>query len=137
MIEHIVWDEQFKVGHPMIDSQHRHLFELADGLFNVQVAGIACKRENVELVIQECSEYVIFHFAAEEELMREVGYPDMESHVKEHRDFSKYVSTLFSDFSSGKDISLGDLYTHIAKWLVQHIVLEDRKLASYVSNAAD
>ncbi len=137
MIEHIAWDDKYRIGHTMIDSQHQHLFEMADGLFNVQVAGIECKRENVEQVIQECSEYVIFHFAAEEELMRDVGYPDIESHVKEHRDFSRYISTLLSDFFSGKDISLGDLYTHIARWLVQHITLEDRKIAPYVSNAAN
>ena len=134
MIEHIAWDETYRIGHEMIDSQHQHLFELADGLFNVQVAGIECKRENVEQLIQKCAEYVIFHFASEEELMQRIGYPDIESHVKEHRDFSSYVSTLVSDFSSGKDICLGQLYTYLSKWLVQHITLEDRKLVPYIGS---
>lgn len=134
MIEHIAWDESFKVGHPMIDSQHQHLFELADNLYNVLDAGVSWERSHVEKVLQECAEYILFHFSSEEALMDEVEFEGTvrEAHLQQHKDFNLYISDLLGKFFAGEEVNLGHLYSFIASWLVKHIVLEDRKLADQV-----
>ena len=131
MVSHIAWDDSYKVGHNMIDKQLQRLFELADGLYNLVAAGEQ-GREHIQAVIKECAEYVSFHFASEEELMDEVCYSGMEAHVKAHRAFSDYVASLMEEFTSGKEIDLGELYSFVANWLVQHITVEDKKLAEQV-----
>lgn len=134
MIEHIAWDDKYKVGHPMIDSQHQHLFELADKLYNVLDAGVAWERSHVEQLLQECAEYILFHFSSEESLMDEVEYEGAarKNHLGQHRDFNLYVSGLLGKFFAGEAVNLGELYSFIANWLVQHIVLEDKKLGEQV-----
>lgn len=132
MTTHIAWDDAYKVGHTMIDKQHRHLFELADSLYNLVCSGEGKNRDKVAAVLKECAEYVGFHFGSEEELMDEVCYAEMDVHVQAHRAFSAYVSKLMGEFSEGKDVDLGELYTFVANWLVQHITVEDKKLADQV-----
>lgn len=134
MIQHIAWNDAYKVGHPMIDSQHQRLFELADNVYSLVNSNTESQREKVEQVIQECAEYVIFHFSCEEELMAEVGYSAMEAHKALHRDFNNYVSTLVGDFLMGKEVNLGELYSYIANWLVKHIMAEDKKLAEHAAS---
>ncbi len=135
MVSHIAWDDAYKVGHEMIDSQHRRLFELADALFDLLGTDAERDRELVEKVILDCAEYVLFHFSNEEQLMNEIGYDQTERHLKLHNEFNAYVSGLIGDFTDGKDVDLGELYSYIARWLVQHIMVEDRKLAQYAANS--
>lgn len=125
---HIAWDDAYKVGNDMIDSQHQKLFELADGLHDLASSGEK-DRDKVGKVIQALVEYVMFHFGSEEDLMKKIGYADMDSHVKAHRDFNDYTSKLVGEFSSGADVDLGALYSYIADWLVKHITVVDKKLA--------
>lgn len=129
MVSHIAWDDAYKVNNEMIDSQHRKLFELADGLYGLVSSG-ETDRGKVGKVIQELVEYVMFHFGSEEELMKKIGYADADSHIKAHRDFNDYTSKLVNEFSSGKDVDLGGLYSFIGKWLVDHITVVDKKLAA-------
>lgn len=135
MVTHIVWDDAYKVGHEMIDSQHRRLFELADVLFCLLGTDAEQDRNHVEAVILDCAEYVLFHFSNEERLMGEIGYDQAEHHFKLHHDFNGYISELIGDFTDGKDIDLGKLYSYIANWLVQHIITEDKKLAEYIATS--
>ena len=52
-VEHIPWDDSFRIGHPMIDKQHMHLFELADKLYNVLDADLSCEASHIETLLQE------------------------------------------------------------------------------------
>ena len=35
MEKHVGWDDKYKVGHNLIDSQHKQLFDIADKLYEV------------------------------------------------------------------------------------------------------
>lgn len=129
MVSHIAWDDAYKVNNDMIDSQHQKLFQLADGLYGLVSSGEK-DRNKVGKVIQELVEYVMFHFGSEEELMKKIGYADADSHISAHRAFNDYTSKLVGDFSAGKEVDLGELYTYIGKWLVDHITVVDKKLAA-------
>lgn len=133
MAKHISWDDSFKVGHPMIDSQHKRLFEIADELYNLTQSSHDRKDSDTTLVLQDCAKYVNFHFSCEEKLMQDSKYEELEEHMNQHKAFTTYVATLMSDFSRGVKIDLDKLYDFVAEWLVQHISTEDKKLASYVA----
>ena len=118
----------------MIDSQHQHLFSLADGLYNILVSEMKCERVHIEKLLQDCAEYILFHFSSEEALMDEVEFegPQQQAHVQQHKEFNLYVSDLLGKFFNGEDVDIGNLYTFVANWLVKHIVVEDKKLGSQV-----
>lgn len=127
MIRHIGWSDEFLVGYDIIDTQHQHLFKIADKLYNLLQNDY--DESVVDEVAVECAEYVIFHFNTEEEMMKEIGYSGMEFHKRYHEEFSAYVSTLIGDLTAGKRIDIVQLYTYIVDWLVDHILSEDKRLA--------
>ncbi len=129
MVSHIAWDDAYKVNNEMIDSQHQKLFQLADSLYGLVSSGEK-NRDKVGAVIQDLVQYVMFHFGSEEDLMKKIGYADADSHISAHRAFNDYIFKLVGDFSAGKDVDLGGLYTYIGKWLVDHISVVDKKLAA-------
>lgn len=137
MAKHIVWDDSYKVGHPMIDSQHKRLFEIADELYNLVIAPKEKQAADTGLVLQDCAKYVNFHFSCEEKLMNDTKYEEMENHLSQHKAFTTYVASLMSDFSRGSKIDLDKLYDFISDWLVKHITSEDKKLASYASSQSE
>ena len=51
MAKHISWDDSFKVGHPMIDSQHKRLFEIADELYSLTQSSQDRKDSDTALVL--------------------------------------------------------------------------------------
>lgn len=132
MIRYVIWNDRFKVGNEIIDSQHKHLFEIADKLYKLLENDYDA--EVVEEIVVECAEYVIFHFNTEEGIMREIGYVDIESHKKIHDAFSSYVSILIGDLTAGKEIDIAYLYSYIMDWLVDHIASQDKKLVSEINS---
>ena len=133
-VEHIPWDDSYRIGHPMIDKQHMHLFELADKLYNVLDADLSCEASHIETLLQECVEYVLFHFSNEEGLMDEVEFEGetRKAHLQQHQEFNQYVSQLLGEFSTEKKIDLVQLYSFLANWLVKHITVEDKKLGEHI-----
>ena len=133
MAKHIVWEESFKVGHPMIDSQHKRLFEIADELYGLILAPPEKRKSDTILVLQDCVKYVNFHFGCEEKIMRDSKYEDVDTHLSQHEAFTTYIASLMNDSSRGIKVDLEKLYEFLADWLVNHICSEDKKLAAYVS----
>ena len=78
----LAWDPSLAIGVPEIDEQHRTIFAEA-ARFDAAVRAGVQGREIQEL-FDFLSRYAREHFEAEEQLMREVGYPRLASHALEH-----------------------------------------------------
>lgn len=82
------WKDDFSVGIPLIDEQHKRLFEIGNTIaellktYDGQDAFIEIMDQIDALV-----EYTKYHFEQEEKLMDHYHYSDIEAHIKEHRDF--------------------------------------------------
>ena len=129
----IPWHDGYKVGIETIDNQHRHLFEIADTLYSVITSGVPPTKAAVKALLDQCADYVKLHFSHEEELMDATRYPSSSGHKKAHVTFTAAVKNVIKDFSEGKDIDLVELYAFISDWLVEHIILVDRSLGSYLN----
>jgi len=129
----IPWHDGYKVGIETIDNQHRHLFEIADTLYSVITSGVPPTKEAVKALLDQCADYVKLHFSHEEELMDATQYPSSSGHKKAHVTFTAAVKNVIKDFTAGKDIDLVELYAFISDWLVEHIILVDRSLGSYLN----
>jgi len=129
------WTEAYAVGHPLIDSHHRELFERFNALIS------ACRarkgREEVGRLYHFLDEYVLYHFSAEEALMAEAIYPDMANHQHQHQEFIKRLRQWQSQFKeSGASFDLlVETNEALFSWLVQHIRLVDMKLARIIPGA--
>ena len=77
------WRSSFECGHPVIDMQHRELFNISNELIN----SVLDRRPKigVEYLLHELVEHIKDHFISEEEVLARTHYPALEEHRNIHR----------------------------------------------------
>lgn len=120
--------EEFLVGNPEIDAQHRNLALMISTLEQSVATGQNRDRVHTHLVM--LAKYNRAHFAAEETLMRFHAYPEYEAHVAQHRQFSAALADLELK-SSTQDVSR-ELVVLIRAWEDEHVQLSDSHLAHHI-----
>lgn len=128
------WSDDFTVHVGALDTQHQRLFQLADELF---AAVMSFKdRQKVASVLRELIDYTQTHFADEERLMREAGYPDYTQHKAIHERLMRQVGEYAKRFDEGGDVALTlELLDFLKEWLIGHILETDTKYSPYVQRA--
>ncbi len=124
----LVWQDDLNTGIEVIDHQHMRIVEMINHL---QVAQKSMERLAVSEVIDELIDYTMSHFAFEEELMEEAGYPFSHAHKRVHEIFGKRVSEYRMRFQAGEDVS-DELRNMLARWLFNHIRGDDKAYAESV-----
>lgn len=75
------WTPALSVGHAVLDAQHERLLLLCSKLFTT--AGSMAPSDLVSL-LNDLATLIHQHFDAEERILRESGYPQLEAHQVEH-----------------------------------------------------
>ena len=132
-MENIVWmDEQYSVGVPSIDTQHRKLVDILNTVITAQHE----KREGDVLfeLVNELIEYAVVHFAHEEELLTQAGYPALVEHKLAHYEFMKNALQLQSKYWQMDEGLAAETQAALFKWLMTHILKEDRKYIGLIKD---
>lgn len=122
----ILWQDELNTGIPVIDKQH---MRIVDFINELEVAQRAKDKQKVKDVVDDCVDYTLSHFAFEESLIEEAGYPYCKPHKKVHDLFARKVAEFQERLALGDDVA-EELHAMLARWLVNHIKRDD---ADYVS----
>lgn len=125
-----VWKkEDHSVGVAMFDQEHQRLTKLMSQIHaSVNEDRDRDRAKNLlEALIHETGA----HFAHEERVMEEVGYPEREAHAAEHAALLQQAKDLFQKFQSGT-ISALALPAFLKTWLISHMQHTDRKYAAHM-----
>ena len=115
-----------------IDAQHRTLLELANRVVNP--SAIKSDGPMFEGALNFLAEYVVYHFAAEEYLRAESGYPNEIHHLQCHDNFRDDVAAFVAQARRegiSKDLRLKVSFA-IENWLLEHIRITDQDLAHFL-----
>jgi hemerythrin len=117
----LVWSDALSVGVPILDQQHKTII----GLLSLLDDAVREHRgeELVDTVLTQVLEYTVSHFAAEEQLMRESGYPRYVEHKKVHDGFATKIRAIAPAQPGVKALTLVPLLTD---WLRDHLRDTDR-----------
>lgn len=114
------WSSKIEVGLPMIDEQHRQLFDLA-ATFRGDGDQIRVLKSLAML-----TEYVKVHFREEEELMASCDYPGLAAHRRLHGEFRRM---LFELLENAKQMTLDEIADEVKYlingWFYNHILVTD------------
>jgi hemerythrin len=125
------WSDDYLLGIKTIDEDHRNLFEIVNRLHDA-----FHKRQGpqtIKITFSLLTEYVAEHFAREEQLMHQIGYPGIEEHRMLHAGFIQaFFSTKQSYIVAPKAFDFDSFLEFLRKWLVHHVLVEDRKYVHYV-----
>lgn len=124
----ICWRDEYSTGIVEIDDQHKELIKRF-GLVEDAVANRQGWSE-LHFAILGILRYADFHFQFEEALMRLYGFPQIESHVREHRRILQ-AAEIFID-ESLRQGALADVAQFYRDWLATHIQMDDRHYAEFI-----
>lgn len=129
MVTHMLaWQEDLETGIDVIDTQHRRIVEMINQLDLARRSGV---QATVVEVLDELVDYTLSHFAFEEALMEQAGYPFSAAHRRVHEIFAKRVQEYRMRFEAGEDI-LDELRTMLSRWLFNHIRGDDKAYSGSV-----
>jgi hemerythrin len=125
------WSSTLTLGVPAFDAQHQELFQRLDKLLDSMLHG---HRGEAAQLASFLREHVVLHFAAEEQLMKDLGYPEAAAHTAEHQAFARSILELdaaFKERGPTADLVLR-LEQEVVAWLRDHVYVTDVALGRFV-----
>ena len=94
------WRSEWETGNTEVDTQHRELLEVANGLINMSLASM--ERDKVLLQLDLLLRHISQHFRYEERVLELSAYPELKYHAKLHTELSSKAGSLRSAFEAGE-----------------------------------
>lgn len=129
-LEKLDWDPSLSVDIPEIDELQKKMFALFNVLIDMKTD--ASEDKDCANMISEINEYCKFYFGKEEEYLKKEGYPDFESHAKEHRQFVKTTINLRREVAEEVENLTYQAIKDLREWLVTHISRRDALYVPYL-----
>lgn len=128
----IEFDPVLLTGVDQIDAQHRELFARIGALLDASRSGQSA--QEVVRLLEFLGSYVIEHFAEEDRIMVDAGYPKIGSHRAEHRQFLAELELLRNELKSEGPTRLFVIRVgnRVTQWLREHIYRTDRMLGEWL-----
>lgn len=122
----IEWSDSYKINHAEIDAQHQELF--------VRVSKFLQTTDKANLTTGAMSffKYTREHFALEEQLMRQLDYPDIDLHNTEHNALITKLNANSRSIAIDT-LDAAGLATFLTNWLLNHFAATDARFAKFVT----
>jgi diguanylate cyclase (GGDEF)-like protein/hemerythrin-like metal-binding protein len=126
----LAWHPSFESGHPVIDEQHRALFESTSALLRAILGGQSM--DEVSALLDALTVAFVQHFHDEEAIFLDAGFPDAADHLAAHRALLDRAGVLIDGFHSGQ-VGVAALFQFLADDLIRdHILDADRHFFPYL-----
>jgi hemerythrin len=126
----IKWTEELTLGIASMDEQHRHLVEIIKEFADAAQKGKGSRMMNK--ILDELVGYTQEHFADEERLLTEAGFPQLAQHQAQHRQLIQKVERFQFDFNQSGNCVTGKVEEFLTSWLTSHILGDDKAYAEYL-----
>ncbi len=126
----IKWSPDLSVGVPEIDTQHKRLIQIANGLINAVAKG--SDQRVIGNVVRRLREYTVFHFNSEEKLMEDVHFRKRGEHAREHARLKDQVKQYQRTIYLKENLHPDAVLNFLKIWLLKHILETDRELADFI-----
>jgi hemerythrin len=115
------WQDKYKVGNEVVDSQHQQLFELA------KLTIEASDHAEITRLFMLFYKHVREHFKTEEDFMRNINYEGYQQHLEAHNKMLDHLIEV-SEKQHSKQLASAEIQTFVESWVLEHILEEDLKL---------
>lgn len=135
MPQKILWNPAFSVGNPTLDEQHKKLLAVCNALAECCEMPPSEGVSRFHELLDDLAKYARQHFAAEEGILLECGYPSLDEQKAEHFAFEEKLIVIISDATFGK-FDIRETARFISQWWSSHILESDMKYKAQVSPVA-
>lgn len=120
----VVWNDKWATGIPLIDQQHKVLFDIINELDKAIQFERAIKV--IRRIFANLKLYVFTHFTVEEELMIEANYPDLVRHKIQHARFILKMEEIEKSLENENIQAPIEILDYLCQWLMEHVKKSDR-----------
>lgn len=128
----ITWTNNYSVNIKDMDEQHQNLVQLINGFYDALQTDT--ELETAPHLLDGLVEYTKTHFKKEEALLKKYQFPEYEAHKTEHDDFANKIHDAYKQFHGGDKSVIGKIALMTSGWLMDHIVMKDKKYGTYINN---
>lgn len=122
----IEWKDEYSVGVPDVDAEHRDLIELINTLHESMQARDGSP--DVMEFLGEIYARIASHFALEELIMRRHEYDEYREHKRDHEQLLEEIRDIMDDYEDGKVLNDEDLARRLDRWFSEHFRTRDARL---------
>ena len=122
----IKWRDDFSVGDPAIDHEHRELIELINQLYELMHSGV--ERERVVESLGEIYAQIAAHFALEERMMRDSTYPALREHKTDHESLLDQLRDIMDRVEDDGSYDEERMTRDLERWFTEHFRTHDARL---------
>jgi hemerythrin-like metal-binding protein len=128
----VAWTSKMSVGVDALDDDHKCLLGILNDLHDGITAGRGTER--LGKVLNGLVSYTGPHFAREEELFVQTGYPDSAEHIKEHQALSSQILDMHVRYNKGLFDGLSlEALVFLNEWVNDHIQVSDKKYKAHLN----
>jgi hemerythrin len=124
----IEWKDSYRIGNAAIDAQHEVWFARINSFLG------ATDRKSLQYCEVMMNQYTRVHLKYEEQLMRDIQYPDIDSHLHQHQDLLTKLSEIEAQIANDTLDTL-QWTSFLSGWLLNHIRFYDTRLAAFVKGS--
>ena len=132
-MEKFVWREEYGVGIPSIDAQHKHFFEITNEIIDLG-SKPEVSRIEVHHVADLLGNYALYHLKTEENYFDRTAYPEAARHIEAHNLYRQRIAQYMEgidSLSTDPKALAEDFAEYSISWLSNHILLVDKKYSHY------
>ena len=124
----IEWKNSYKIGNAAIDAQHQVWFARINSFLE------ATDSKSLQYCEVMMNQYTRVHLKFEEQLMLDIRYPEIESHLQQHRELLAKLEEIEAQIDNGT-LDTAQWTSFLSDWLLNHIRVYDTKLAAFVNRS--
>lgn len=125
------WTNDFSVNVETFDREHETIVKLLDRMN--EAVRLGNEQEVAGEVLDELIRYASTHFANEEALMKEHGFPDYERHKAIHDDLAAQVSNYRGRYRRGA-MNAVEVVQFLLNWLEDHVMTVDKLYGPFLAS---
>lgn len=123
------WSEALALGIEQIDKQHKILLDIMNELNDQILRGK--NAEGSLMAVTRLESYTRQHFADEEALMLQTGFPGLKGHKVVHSRFEDRLKSFAASDFGGEPGKALEMLSFLQDWLVDHILGQDLLFAHH------
>lgn len=126
----IDWKEEFSLGVPAIDHEHREMIELINQTYLAVKEGQG--EDRIGEFLGEIYARISAHFALEEKIMREKGYDEYLDHKADHERLLDQILDIIDGCELGGDFDEEGFSETLREWFSLHFRTRDARLHKHL-----
>ncbi len=122
------WHELYSVNNEELDNHHKTLCSILNKLYeNCMGPEIP---NSLDSIVDELVSYSNYHFTAEEQHMRDIGYKDIDKQIIEHKEFTQKALQLKKVIDKNDIEHTKELIVFLGSWILHHVMENDKKYSA-------